>query len=143
MCWPQIAAHREHEMKPVILGAKALLLTTAIGLAACGEEPQTAEERAAIIAAAETRVPSDPVLAEKYERACQACHADPENGAPLSGDVRAWTPRIETRGTEGLLQSTLNGFEGMPPLGACPDCGMDDFENLIAFMARNENGEDK
>lgn len=125
-------------MKLLTLGAKALLLGAALGLAACGEEPQTAEERAAIIAAAETRVPSDPILAEKYERACQACHADPENGAPLSGDVRAWTPRMEARGAEGLLQSTLNGFEGMPPLGACPDCGIDDFENLIAFLAGDE-----
>lgn len=125
-------------MKLLTLGAKALLLGAALGLAACGEEPQTAEERAAIIAAAETRVPRDPILAEKYERACQACHADPENGAPLSGDVRAWTPRMEARGAEGLLQSTLNGFEGMPPLGACPDCGIDDFENLIAFLAGDE-----
>jgi len=130
-------------MKPVILGAKARLLATALGLAACGEEAQTAEERAAIIAAAETRVPADPVLAEKYERACQACHADPDNGAPLSGDVRAWTPRVDARGPEGLLQSTLNGFEGMPPLGACPDCGMDDFENLIAFLASDDTGEEK
>lgn len=125
-------------MNTVKFGAKALLLSAAIALAACDEEPQTAEERAAIIAAAETRVPSDPILAEKYERACQACHADPENGAPLSGDVRAWTPRMEARGAEGLLQSTLNGFEGMPPLGACPDCGIDDFENLIAFLAGDE-----
>ncbi len=122
-------------MKPVISGAKALLLGAALGLAACGEAPQSAEERAAIIAAAETRVPDDPILAEKYERACQACHADPENTAPLSGDSRAWTSRLEARGADGLLQSTLNGFEGMPPLGACPDCGMDDFKKLIAFMA--------
>jgi len=122
-------------MKLGPMGIRALILMAAVSLAACGEEPQSAEERAAIIAAAEARVPSDPVLAEKYERACQACHADPENTAPLSGDMRAWTPRLDARGTEGLLQSTLNGFEGMPPLGACPDCGIDDFENLIGFMA--------
>jgi cytochrome c5 len=122
-------------MKLGTMGIRTLILMAALSLAACGDEPQSAEERAAIIAAAETRVPSDSVLAEKYERACQACHADPENTAPLSGDIRAWTPRLEARGTEGLLQSTLNGFEGMPPLGACPDCGIDDFENLIAFMA--------
>jgi len=122
-------------MKLGMIGARALLLSVAILPAACGEAPQSAEERAVIIAAAQTRVPADPVLAEKYERACQACHADPENTAPLSGDVRAWTPRLDARGSEGLLQSTLNGFEGMPPLGACPDCGINDFENLIAFMA--------
>ena len=26
-----------------------------------------------------------------------------------------------------------------PPLGACPDCGIDDFENLIRFMVRMES----
>ncbi len=117
------------------LTAQFLLLASVLGLAACGEDPQTPEERAAIVAAAETRVPVDTVLAEKYVRACLACHADPDNGAPLSGDVRAWTPRFDARGAEGLLQSTLNGFEGMPPLGACPDCSMDDFEKLISFLA--------
>ncbi len=125
-------------MKPVHFSAKLLLLVMAMGLTACGEEPQSAEERAAIIAAAETRVPTDPVLAEKYERACQACHADPENGAPLSGDTRAWASRLDARGSEGLLQSTLNGFGGMPPLGACPDCGIEEFEKLIAFLAGDE-----
>ena len=125
-------------MKLGNLIARILLLAGALGLAACGEAPQTPEERAAIIAAAETRVPGDPMLAEKYTRACQACHADPDNGAPLAGDVRAWKPRLSARGAEGLLQSTLNGFEGMPPLGACPDCSMDDFETLIAFLAGDE-----
>jgi cytochrome c5 len=130
-------------MKLGIMGIRALILMAALSLAACGEAPQSAEERAAIVAAAETRVPADPILAEKYERACQACHADPDNTAPLSGDVRAWTPRLETRGSEGLLQSTLDGFEGMPPLGACPDCSINDFEKLIAFMAGNKTGDTK
>ncbi len=125
-------------MKLGNLTAQILLLAGAFGLAACGEDPQSPEERAAIVAAAETRVPADAVLAEKYTRACQACHANPDNGAPLSGDVRAWTPRFDARGAEGLLQSTLNGFEGMPPLGACPDCSIDDFEKLIAFLAGDE-----
>ena len=114
-----------------------LLLAVSLMLAACGEEqaPQTAEERAALVAAAQTLRPADPVIAEKYERACMACHADPENAAPLTGDRHEWTPRIDARGPEGLLESSLNGFGGMPPLGACPDCGVDDFEKLIAFMA--------
>lgn len=116
---------------------RKLILPAVFVLAACGEDqpPQTAEERAAIVKAAQTRLPTDPVLAEKYERSCMACHADSQNAAPLSGDLRAWRPRIGARGTEGLLESSLNGFAGMPPLGACPDCSIDDFEKLIAFMA--------
>lgn len=111
-------------------------LAAALALSACGEDqaPQSAEERAALILAAETSRPSDPVLAEKYERTCMACHADPENAGPLTGDTRAWSARIKARGQDGLLDSSLNGFGGMPPLGACPDCGIDDFKKLIAFM---------
>ncbi|PCJ69623.1 MAG: hypothetical protein COA62_08855 [Rhodobiaceae bacterium] len=116
------------------------LLVVMATLAACSEDPapQTAEERAAIVQAAVTRTPDDPVLAEKYERSCKSCHADPENAAPLSGDTRAWAPRLEARGPEGLLDSSLNGFGGMPPLGACLDCGIEDFTNLIAFMAGDD-----
>ena len=116
------------------------LLHTTLGLSlcvlltACGEPAQTPEERAALVAAAETAAPSDPVLAEKYERACKACHADPENAAPLTGDVRAWEQRLNTRGRAGLLESSINGFGGMPPLGACVDCSADDLDQLITFM---------
>jgi cytochrome c5 len=116
---------------------KPLALAASLILAACGEDqpPQTAEERAALVLAAQTSLPADPIVAEKYERACMACHADPENAAPLTGDTRAWSPRIAERGREGLLESSLNGFGGMPPLGACPDCSIDEFEKLIAFMS--------
>lgn len=112
-----------------------------IPLSACddGPAPQTAEERAAIVSAAATRLPADPALAEKYTRSCQSCHADPENASPLSGDTRAWQARLDARGTGGLLQSTLNGFGGMPPLGACPDCGLSDFKALISFMSESRN----
>lgn len=112
-----------------------------IPLSACddGPPPQTPEERAAIVSAAATRLPTDPALAEKYMRSCQSCHADPENASPLSGDTRAWQARLDARGTEGLLQSTLNGFGGMPPLGACPDCSLSDFKALISFMSARQN----
>ncbi|MEQ9518892.1 MAG: c-type cytochrome [Parvibaculum sp.] len=110
------------------------LLAASLLLASCGEPAETPEHRAALITAAETASPADPVLAEKYERACKACHADPENAAPLTGDKRAWIGRVNDRGRSGLLQSSINGFGGMPPLGACIDCSADDLDQLITFM---------
>lgn len=108
-------------------------------LAACGEsEPaQSAEERAAIVAAAESLVPDDTALAEIYEYSCYSCHANPDSGAPLAGDVDAWQPRL-AKGMDALLESTINGFAGMPPLGMCMDCSEDQFAALIRFMSRTE-----
>lgn len=108
-------------------------------LAACGEgEPvMSAEERAAIVAEAESLVPDDPALAEIYEYSCYSCHANSDSGAPLAGDVDAWEPRL-AKGMDALLESTINGFAGMPPLGMCMDCSEDQFAALIRFMSRTE-----
>lgn len=108
-------------------------------LTACGEGEQelSAEERAVIVAAAESLEPDDPVLAEIYEYSCYSCHANPDSGAPLTGDVDAWEPRL-AKGMDALLESTINGFAGMPPLGMCMDCSEDQFAALIRFMSRTE-----
>ena len=108
-------------------------------LAACGEgEPaQSAEERAAIVAAAGSLVPNDPALAEIYEYSCYSCHANPDSGAPLTGDIAAWEPRL-AKGMDALLASTINGFAGMPPLGMCMDCSADQFVALIDFMSQTD-----
>ena len=34
--------------------------------------------------------------------------------------------------------NTINGFNGMPPLGMCMDCGEEEFVALINFMAGQE-----
>jgi cytochrome c5 len=51
-----------------------------------------------------------------YSAACMACHAAGVAGAPKSGDLAAWAPRIRT-GFEALLNSTLKGKGAMPPQG--------------------------
>lgn len=33
-----------------------------------------------------------------------------------------------------LLDSVIDGFGGMPPMGLCMDCDADQFEALIDFM---------
>jgi cytochrome c5 len=140
---PRTAHAAAHSSKKTALPRKlsrsvlALGLGAALmGLTACApDEPQDARSPEEIAEDARARLPDDPVLAEKYARSCMTCHGDPMNGAPLSGDVKAWAKRLEWRGKEGLLQSTLNGFGAMPPLGLCPDCSVEDFKKLIAFLA--------
>ncbi|MDG9925073.1 MULTISPECIES: c-type cytochrome [unclassified Pseudomonas] len=79
-------------------------------------------------------VPQDAVLAQLYGASCKQCHANPAAGAPLTGDAAAWAPRLE-KGIDTLLDHSINGFQGMPPLGLCMQCSEPDFRALIEFMA--------
>lgn len=79
-------------------------------------------------------MPSDPELAALYNQTCKSCHAAALGGAPLTGSERVWRPRM-TKGEDVLLNHTIDGYGGMPPLGACTDCGEEEFIALIRFMA--------
>jgi cytochrome c5 len=46
-----------------------------------------------------------------YNQACMACHATGAAGAPMVGDVDAWSPRI-AKGVEALHNSGINGIAG-------------------------------
>jgi cytochrome c5 len=96
-------------------------------LAACG--PDSAPPAAATLAA-----PADPKLARLYEQTCKACHTTPDTGAPLAGDRGAWMPRV-AQGMPALVEHTVRGYKGMPPLGSCMDCSEREFEALIRYMA--------
>jgi cytochrome c5 len=111
-------------------------VVVAMSLSACGEDAPDvgAEDRAQIEERAQSLMPDDPDLAEIYEYSCYSCHANPETGAPLAGDKTSWAPRI-AKGMEVLLDNTINGFQGMPPLGMCMDCSEDQFRDLIVFMS--------
>ncbi len=85
-------------------------------------------ERAALLA------PDDPTLAETYDRSCKLCHSVSGTGAPLTGDGADWRARM-MQGMDVLLDHTIRGHNGMPPLGMCPDCTRQDFQDLIVFMA--------
>lgn len=119
---------------------KVIMAVAALGLfAGCGEEKPVVSdsEREAIVARAEAMMPEDAALAEIYEYSCYSCHANPQTGAPLTGDADAWAPRLD-KGMDVLLDNTINGFEGMPPLGMCMDCNEDQFVALIQFMSLTE-----
>ena len=106
---------------------RVLLCACIALLCACGQE--------AAPAVASLADPADPRLAKLYAQTCKACHTTPATGAPLTHDSGAWQPRL-AQGMPVLLEHTVNGFKGMPPLGSCMDCTEKEFEALIRFMAR-------
>jgi cytochrome c5 len=112
---------------------RAVFLLAAIALAGCGDKPPPPAPASSSSAAAAV-TPSDPKLAKLYEQTCKACHTGPGTGAPQAGDRNAWQPRV-AQGMPVLLQHTINGYKGMPPLGSCMDCSEAEFEALIKFMA--------
>jgi cytochrome c5 len=87
-------------------------------------------------AAAKNTLP--PRQARIHQQVCATCHTRPGIGAPLLGDEVAWTPRRE-RGFDALLESTVNGAGGMPPLGTCGFCTLEDLELLVAWLAGFEH----
>lgn len=104
-------------------------------LAACGKaEPTASVTVAPAIVAAPTAVAASPALRATYDRSCKGCHAVPGTGAPQSGDAKAWQPRV-AKGIDTLLDHTIRGFNGMPPMGACMDCSEDEFISLIELMS--------
>ena len=99
-------------------------------LTACDDKPRPPPERAT----AATAMPADPALAQVYDSSCKLCHANPASGAPLTGDRAAWSPRI-AQGVDTLLDHSINGYNGMPPMGQCVECSEEQFLQLIGFMA--------
>ena len=108
----------------------AIYAAAAIALVACGQESPLPEPAAVTQAAA---APSDPKLARLNDQTCKACHTSAGSGAPQAGDAKAWQPRL-VQGMPTLLDRTINGYKGMPPLGSCMDCSEAEFEALIRFM---------
>ena len=108
--------------------AAALALSLSL-LAGCSERPAVAGPAPAVAVN-----PLAPELQAVYARSCATCHAVPATGAPQTGDAAAWAPRI-AKGEDTLLEHTINGFNAMPPMGACADCSEAQYRALIGHMA--------
>lgn len=111
-----------------LLWRSVIACALAAGVAGCGEQAGAPATGAAAV------MPADPKLAKLYAQTCKACHTSAGNGAPQAGDRAAWEPRL-AQGMPTLLEHTIRGFKGMPPLGSCMDCNEQEFEALIRFMA--------
>jgi len=105
------------------------IVLLSLGVAACGESGgDTASSGAA---------PPDPGE-DTYNKFCFSCHAAGIAGAPRTGDVQSWAPRV-AKGRAVLLQSTVQGLPpGMPPMGLCMQCSEAQLAAAIEYMLPDE-----
>ena len=68
-----------------------------------------------------------------YNSACKMCHGSGMMGAPKVGDAKDWEARV-AQGSAKLTQHSLEGFNEMPPRGACKFCSDEDIANAVAYM---------
>lgn len=127
-----VLAPSQHASRQPMLRKYGLWLASALALlTACSQTPAPPAEPAA------PAVTLDAPLQAIYDRSCGNCHSIPASGAPQRGDAKAWTPRL-AKGTDVLLEHTINGFQGMPPMGACMDCNEEQYRALINYMAHSQ-----
>lgn len=100
----------------------------------CGCDSPAPPSNNIALAQAAIAEPADERLATLYKQSCKACHSIPNGPAPLVQDRAQWDARWE-KGLPVLLQSTINGLNGMPPGGQCFSCSAKDYEALIRFLA--------
>ncbi|ETN91498.1 Cytochrome c5 [Gammaproteobacteria bacterium MOLA455] len=65
-----------------------------------------------------------------YAVNCVACHSSGVAGAPVMGDVAAWSARLE-QGLETVYTNAINGIRGMPMRGTCMDCSDDEVKAAV------------
>ena len=72
---------------------------------------------------------------EVYNAACLACHASGAAGAPIYGDIAAWSDRI-AKGTDVLHDSGVNGLAGtgMIAKGGCMNCSDEEVIAAVDYM---------
>jgi cytochrome c5 len=123
---------RKHTLLDSMKSHLLIVLIAIASLWGCAQE----QTPAAAAAEAHSRqlIPQDNAIADIYNRSCRSCHTIAATGAPLTGDVGAWSIRMN-KGMGTLVNNVVTGFGGMPPFGMCMDCEALQFEALIAFMS--------
>ena len=101
------------------------------------------EEQAAAAPTVETLPEPDPVATamtgpQVYNVACNACHGNGVGGAPITGDVAEWAPRI-AQGMDVLNDHAINGFDGdaitpMLAKGGRADLSDQEVIDAVAYM---------
>ncbi len=101
------------------------------------------EEQTAAAPTVETLPEPDPVATamtgpQVYNVACNACHGNGVGGAPITGDVAEWAPRI-AQGIDVLNDHAINGFDGdavtpMLAKGGRADLSDQEVIDAVAYM---------
>jgi cytochrome c5 len=69
-----------------------------------------------------------------YDTACVICHQNGEMSAPLIGDSSNWFMRLKGSGLDGLYKHAIDGFNSMPPKGACVTCSDNDIMSAVDYL---------
>lgn len=69
-----------------------------------------------------------------YANVCTICHQDGKVGAPLIGDDAGWKMRVDTQGLPALYRHAINGYNKMPPKGACVTCSDNDIKAAVDYL---------
>lgn len=69
-----------------------------------------------------------------YTTACVICHQNGEMSAPLIGDSANWYLRLRDSGLDGLYRHAIDGFNSMPPKGACVTCSDNDIISAVDYL---------
>lgn len=68
-----------------------------------------------------------------YKLSCGACHTAGVAGAPRTGDLVAWKPRL-AQGFDILVKHSVEGFKAMPAKGGNPNLDPIEVARAVAFM---------
>jgi cytochrome c5 len=79
---------------------------------------------------------------EVYKAVCAACHDSGAAGAPKTGDVAGWAPRIG-QGYETLVKHAVQGIRAMPAKGGNPDLDEVEVARAVVVMANQSGGKFK
>jgi cytochrome c5 len=78
-----------------------------------------------------------PVLkrgAQVYANVCIVCHLNGEVGAPSIHDGANWERRVTEHKLSGLYKHAVEGFNKMPPKGACVTCSNEDVHAAVDYL---------
>ncbi|NVJ64915.1 MAG: cytochrome c5 family protein [Gammaproteobacteria bacterium] len=73
-----------------------------------------------------------------YYQSCVSCHDRGHGGAPIKGDTAAWQARL-AKGEQQLFENLKNGYNAMPPKGACFDCTDKELKLVLDYLLENKD----
>lgn len=69
-----------------------------------------------------------------YRAVCTTCHERGEMEAPRLGNSHNWAMRTKDRGLGTLYVHAIDGFNSMPPKGACVMCSAQDVKDAVDYL---------
>lgn len=88
-----------------------------------------------------TAMAADKTGREVVEQVCAACHATGKDGAPMIGDVSAWTQHAK-QGLGKLAEHAISGMGKMPAHGGQPALSDLEMSRAIAYMVSSGHAVD-